>query len=235
MALPILESPKYDISLPSTGKVIQYRPFLVKEEKIMLMAQESGSSREMLSAMKDVVKACTFNKVVPNDLTSFDLEFLFLKLRTKSVGETSNIKIECSKCKEFTDVELNLDEIKSPKVNDHDNKLMLNDTVGIMMRYIRVRDLAQMTDEKSTSADTISTTIIASIQSIFDENGVYQTDESTKAELLSFVNSLNRAQVKEIEKFIATTPKVESVVKFECEHCKEKNETTLSGVQSFFG
>lgn len=236
MSLPIIESPKYSIRLPSTGKNIEYRPFLVKEEKILLIAQESGSSREMIMAMKDIVKACTFNKVDPNLLTSYDLEFLFLNLRSKSVGETSTVKIKCSECDTYVPVEINLDDVAVPEVSHEPVNIMLNDTIGITMRHIRVRDLANLTDEKKSKSDLVVETVIASIASIYDENGVYPTDESSKDELLAFVNSLNRGQMKKIEEFINTTPKVELKVKFTCtnEECKHENEVTLSGVQSFF-
>lgn len=236
MALPIIESPKYSVRLPSTSKTIEYRPFLVKEEKILLMAQESSSAREMVGAMKDIVKACTFNKVDPNLLTSYDLEFLFLKLRAKSVGETSTVKIKCSECDTYVPVEINLDEIEIPTVSTEPVNIMLSETVGITMRHIRVRDLANLTDEKKSRTDVMVDTVIASIDSIFDSNGVYKTDETSKDELSAFVNSLNRSHMKQIEDYISATPKIELKVKFTCtnEECKHENEVTLSGVQSFF-
>jgi hypothetical protein len=235
MALPTLESPKYSIRLPSTGKTIEYRPFLVKEEKILLIAQESGNSREMLAAMKDIIKVCTFNKIDPNQLTSYDLEYLFLKLRAKSVGETSTIKIKCEKCETFTPVEVNIDEVGVEEVPDEPVNIMLNDTVGITMRHIRVKDLGLLTDKKG-QADLVTETVIASIASIFDAAVVYPTDEAKKDELVTFVNSLNRGHMKQIEEFIASTPKVKCDVKFvcSCETCKHENEVKLSGIQSFF-
>lgn len=236
MALPIIESPKYSLRLPSNNKTVEYRPFLVKEEKILLIAQESGNTRDMIAAMKDIVKACTFNKVDPNLLTSYDLEFLFLKLRSKSIGETSTVKIKCSECDTYVPVEINLDDIEAPVVSQEPVNIMLTDTVGITMRHIRVRDLASLTDEKKNRSDIMVDTVIASIASIFDANGVYSTDESTKEELVAFVNSLNRSHMKQIEDYMSATPKIELKVKFTCtnEECKHENEVTLSGVQSFF-
>lgn len=236
MALPIIEAPKYSVRLPSTGKTIEYRPFLVKEEKILLIAQESGNTRDMIGAMKDIVKACTFNKVDPNLLTSYDLEYLFLKLRAKSVGETTTVKIKCEKCDTYVPVEINLDEIEVPQVSNQAVNIMLTDTIGITMRHIRVRDLASLTDEKKSKADTIIDTVIASIASIFDANGVFPTDETPKEELVAFINSLGRQHMKKIEDFIAETPKVSIKVKFTCtnEECKHENEIVLTGAQSFF-
>lgn len=235
MALPTLESPKYSIRLPSTGKTIEYRPFLVKEEKVLLIAQESGNPREMLTAMKDIIKVCTFNKIDPNLLTSYDLEYLFLKLRAKSVGETSTIKIKCEKCEAFTPVEVNIDEVGIDTVPNEPVNIMLNDTIGITMRHIRVKDLGVLTDKKG-QADLVTDTVIASIASIFDAGAVYPTDEAKKDELVAFVNSLNRGHMKQIEEFIASTPKVTCDVGFvcQCDTCKHENKVKLSGIQSFF-
>lgn len=237
MALPILEAPKYSVKLPSSGKTIEYRPFLVKEEKILLIAQESENQREMIAAMKDVIKACTFNKLDPNTITSFDLEFLFLKLRAKSVGETSSVKLKCSECATYVPVDINLEDVEAPVVSHDPVNIMLTDTVGITMRHIRVRDIANLTDEKKSKGDVVIDTTIASIASIFDANGVYPTDEATKDELATFVNSLNRSQMKQIEDFIAASPKMSLNVKFTCANpeCKHENELTLSGAQAFFG
>lgn len=235
MALPIIESPTFSVRLPSTGKNIEYRPFLVKEEKILLMAQESGENRQMVGAMKDLIKACTFGKLDPNSITTYDLEFLFLKLRAKSVGETSTVKVKCEECGKFIPVEINLDSVEMPTPKEVDQKIMLTDNVGIMLRHIRVRDLANVTDEKKAKSDLIVDTVIASIEYIFDANGTYLTDETPKEELVTFVNSLNRSQVAKIEKFIEATPKVELEVKVPCTEGGHENTITLSGVQSFFG
>lgn len=233
MALPIIQSPKYDIRIPSTGKSIQYRPFLVKEEKILLIAQESGSTTDMINAMKDIISACTFNKVDPNELTTYDLEYLFLKLRSKSVGETATVKIKCNSCDEHVEVEINIDDIPIPKVDKDPVKILLSDNVGVIMRHVRVRDLDKLTKEQAQS-DTLINTIIASIESIYDEKNIHQTDESTHEELVEFINSLSRSHMKKIEEYIKETPKIEHTIKFKCSNGHE-NEVTLSGVKSFFG
>jgi hypothetical protein len=198
------------------------------------MAQESGSPREMVTAMKDIIKACTFNKVDPNALTSYDLEFMFLKLRAKSVGETSTIKIKCDKCEAFTPVDVDIDNVTLDVPQDKVN-IMLTDTVGITMRHIRVRDMGNLTDTKD-QGDLINDTVIASIESIFDATQVYPTDTEKKEELVKFVNSLNRAQMKEIEAYIANTPKVSCDVAFKCcgPECGHENKVSLTGIQSFF-
>ena len=234
MALPILESPKYTVEIPSTKKAIEYRPFLVKEEKILLMAQESQDAREMLGAMKDIIRACTFEKVDVNELTSFDLEYVFLKLRSKSVGEISNVNIKCSSCEAPNPVEVNLDEI-TVKFDDSVSKtIMITDVVGVNMRYIRVKDMNALTDDKKTQSDLINEVVIASIESIFDADKVYPSENSTKAELITFINSLNRSQMQKIEAFIAAVPALKQTVQFKCKGCGHDNSLELVGTQAFF-
>jgi hypothetical protein len=234
--LPIIEAPKYSTRIPSSGKSVTYRPFLVKEEKILLIAQESESTADMILAMKDIIRACTFNAIDPDELTSYDLEFLFLKLRAKSVGETSRVKIKCEKCDTYNEVEVNLDDISIAPISSEPVTIMLNDTVGIQMRHIRVRDLTSLSDKQKNQGDIFIDTVIASIHSIFNVDNVYLTDETSHDELVTFVQSLSRVHMKKIEEFISATPKVELEVEFTCfnEECKHQNKITLSGAQSFF-
>lgn len=229
MALPILDTPKYDIKIPSSGKVIEYRPFLVKEEKILLMAQEAEDQTGVIKAIKELVRACTFDKVNPDDLTSYDLEYLFIKIRSKSVGETAEVSIKCKDCDEHVGVTINLDDIVAPIVSKDPVSIMLSDTVGITMRHIRIKDIEKIANSEN---QTIST-IIASIHSIFDESSVYATDDTSYEELENFVQSLSRKHIAKIEEFISSSPKVEHTIKFTCSKGHE-NEITLSGIQSFF-
>lgn len=234
MALPIIESPKYTLEIPSTGKTIEYRPFLVKEEKVLLMAQESSDSREMLSAMKEIVKACTFEKINPNELTSFDLEYIFLKLRTKSIGESSTVNVKCNECEVFNPVTVDLDSVTVTIDPTVEKMVRLTDSVGVNLRHIRVKDMGSLSDSKKSQADIVNDVIIASIESIFDSTALYPTDSSTKAELTTFVNSLNRTQMQKIEQFISTAPKLEKEISFKCSGCGCENDTKLSGTQAFF-
>jgi hypothetical protein len=236
MPLPTLESPKYVLTVPSTSQSIEYRPFLVKEEKILLLAQEANSSAEMISAIKDIIHVCTFNNIKTEQLTSFDIEYIFLKLRAKSVGEISNIKCKCEHCETYNEVAINIDEIQlvwpEAKLS---NKIMLTDKIGIILQYIKVNDMSSVVgDDSNINMDAITNMIIASIETIFDDNGVYRADETSHEELLTFVNSLNRAQLSKIEQYIAQSPKLEHNIKFKCVKCKKDNDMTLSGIQSFF-
>jgi phage FluMu protein Com len=234
MPLPILESPKYILTIPSTGKSVEYRPFLVKEEKILLLAQEAENEKAITNAIKDIIKACTFNIVDPDDLTSFDLEYIFLKLRAKSVGEVSEVRCKCEKCETLNNVSINIDEIEiSWPTEKQDKTIMLTDKIGITLNYIKVKDI-KSGDETKSQTETIIDTIIAMIDNVFDQNGIYKKEDSTHEELVTFINSLNRSQMEKIEKFIINSPKLTHIAKFKCSDCKHVNELILSGTQAFF-
>jgi len=234
MPLPILESPKYTVTIPSTGKIVEYRPFLVKEEKILLIAQESNDSIQMFSAMKEIIRACTFEKLDINTITSYDLEYIFLKLRSKSIGEITDINLECSQCKTPNPVSIFIDEIEV-KIDPNASKIiMLTENVGVNLRHIRVKDMALLADDKKPQSEIINNVVMASIESIFDETNVYPSDKSTPAELTTFINSLTRAQMSKIESFIQSTPKVQKDVSFSCVQCAHDNTINISGTQSFF-
>ena len=234
MSLPTLNSPKYTLQIPSTKKTVEYRPFLVKEEKILLIAQESENNVQIVNAMKDVIEACTFNKINANDLTSFDLEYVFIKLRAKSVGENSKISVLCKSCNHAHDHLVDLDSLEVNFEGVLPSRIMLTDTVGINMRYISVKDMTSLSAVQEKNNDLVTETIIASIDSIFDADKIYPTDESTREELETFINSLNRSQMSKIEKFISAIPKLQHTVKFKCSKCDVNNDITLSGAQSFF-
>lgn len=234
MSLPIIASPKYTITIPSTGNVVEYRPFLVKEEKVLLLAQESNDHGQIMNAIKDVIKACTYGAVDPDSLASYDLEYIFIKLRAKSVGETSTVGIKCSECEKTNSVVINLDDIEvSAKLEN--TKIQLTDTIGINMKAISVKDIARISSKKNQSqSDQLNDTIIACISSIYDGVKIFPKENSTREELISFIDSLSRQHMQKIESFIQNLPKVEHTVEFECEHCKAKNTHTIRGVQSFF-
>jgi len=234
MALPIITSPRYSLTVPSTQKTIEFRPFLVKEEKILLIAQESSDNTEIIQAMKNIISACTFNKVDPETLSVLDLEYIFLKLRSKSVGEIATINCKCTKCKKFTQTSINLEDIKIDNDPKKSKIIMLTDKIGLNMRYIQVKDMNVLMNDKSEKTDMITDIVIASIASIFDDVGVYLSEQTSREEMETFINSLNRTQMSLIETFIAEAPKLSHVVKFVCSSCKEKNSITLIGAQSFF-
>jgi hypothetical protein len=236
MTLPVLETPTYTCTQPSKPQVkITYRPFLVSEEKVLLMAQETGDPITMMEAMKSVIRVCTFGKVDPDKLTSFDLEFLFLKLRIKSVGETATIVIPCDKCQASIEVDVDLEAVTIDVDTSTDTKIQLTPNVGITLKHIDVASMSTLSNPKLNKSDAITEAVIASIASIYDSEKVYLPDQVSKAELLTFVNSLNREQMSQIETFIAATPKLSHTIECTCPKCKEPNTRVLQGIQSFFG
>jgi len=233
MNLPKLETPKYQLTIPSTGDEVSYRPFLVKEEKILLIAQEAGGESDLLTAMMDVVTSCTFGKVDMSDLASFDLEYVFLKLRAKSVGEEAEIGIKCDECEGVNKVMVNLDAIKVTKGTPLPKKIQLTDSIGIVPQYVRVNDLIKIT-KKTDKGDILTSSIAASIKNIYDESNVYPIAEASDSDIKEFIESLNKNQIEKVEKVITEAPKLQETISFKCAKCKTKNEKILTGIESFF-
>ena len=238
MSLPIIQTPRYETNLPSTGKKIQYRPYLVKEEKMLMIALESSDSKQIMQAVKDTISACTFNKVDPNKMPIFDLEYMFLRLRAKSVGEISKLNLRCTKCEKSTKIEVNLDEIKIDTANLPSPTIALTDKIGVTMTWPKVDLISQFSESNDgtvlNQSNLAFDIIIGCIESVYDDNGVYPAEEQTKADITQFVESLNQEQFKKIQSFIEAMPKLEHNIEFDCAHCKEKNSLLLKGIQSFF-
>lgn len=233
MNLPKLSTPKYQLTIPSTGDEVSYRPFLVKEEKILLIAQESGGESDLLRAMMDVVTSCTFGEVDMSDLASFDLEYVFLKLRAKSVGEEAEIGIKCDECEGVNKVMVNLDAIEVTKGTPLPKKIQLTDSIGIVPQYIRVNDLIKIT-KKTDKGDILTSSIAASIKNIYDESNVYPIADASDSDIKEFIESLNKKQIEEVEKVVTGAPKLQETISFKCTECKTKNEKILTGIESFF-
>jgi hypothetical protein len=238
MALPKLETPTYETVIPSTNRVIEYRPFLVKEEKILMMAQESQDPAQAITALKKIIKACTFNKVDPNELTTYDAEFLFLQLRIKSVGETSEFSLPCDKCGQhckvnvdLTEVEVDLPEFKP------DNQIELGGGVGMTLKEL---SLADSVGVNANDMKDISSMVAMVIDTIYDKDQVYKTEGVSKKELAEFVDQLNHEQLEAVSKFIAAQPAIQKTIAFTCKQgeCSQggghKTEITMRGLADFF-
>ena len=239
MALPKLNVPVYEAILPSTEKVIKYRPFLVKEEKLLFTAQESGEEA-VLPAVKQIIKNCVQGELDIDNMPLFDIEYLFLRLRAKSVGEEVTLGLKpwgCPQnngelCEFTTEVSVNLEEIKCVKDKKHTSKIMLDDKIGIMMKY---PDISQMNMGESEN-DILGMKIIKnSINMIFTEEDTHERDSFTDKELDEFIDSLNTKQMDKIRNFFETMPKLKHTVKYNCKTCGEEKETTVQGLNSFFG
>jgi Zn finger protein HypA/HybF involved in hydrogenase expression len=229
MPLPILEAAKYQLKIPSTKKVIEFRPFLVKEEKLLMIAQESQDEAQIFSTLKEIIRVCTFEKMDVESLTTYDLEFIFIRLRSKSVGESSEIKIKCDECGKFGEHVINLDDIDIvyPK-EEVSSKIPITKDIGMILKPISIGDASSVKDNDITSS------IIASIESIYDEESVYTKDSVSHEELVQFVDSLTHKTLEEVKNYLEAQPRVEHQIEYQCPHCGKKSIKTLSGIQSFF-
>ena len=233
MALPIVEVPKYSVTIPSTGESVVYRPYLVKEEKILMIAMESENQEQVMRAVKEVIAACTFNKINVDTLTVFDMEYVFLKLRSKSVGEVSKIGIKCAECSSLNDIEVQLDILEVTKPEEDSSVVMITDKIGVKLRYPTVKDVNVLSKYSGTEA--AMKTIVACIDNIFDDEKVYPAKDSTPKELEQFVEALNSEQFKKMQKFFETMPSLSHDAKFTCSSCGHQNELLIKGLANFFG
>jgi hypothetical protein len=234
MALPVIDTPKYSVKIPSTGKTVAYRPYLVKEEKVLMIALESENQEQVLTAVKDIIHACTYEKVDVDQLASFDLEYLFLKLRSKSVGETSTIGLKCSECQTSNSVDIPVDSIEVTMPEGSSNSIMLTDKIGITLRYPTVKDIQKLSATKE-GVDQMMKTVVLCIENIYDDEKVYPAKDSTPKELEAFIDSLNSEQFKKIQRFFESMPSLKYDVKYTCENCGTVNEFELRGLANFFG
>ena len=237
MALPILTTPTYELEVPSTATKIKYRPFLVKEEKILLMAMESDDNNQVIQAVKTIVSECTFNKVDLGNSPMFDIEYIFLQIRAKSAGEVSNLKLLCKDDgKTYADVEVNLTEIEVQVTEEHTNKIELTDEMGMIMTYPTIDSFMNTGINKIDSSNMLEV-IATCILQIYDKKGeeVFEAKDQTKKELNDFIEQLTSHQFQEVQKFFDTMPKLQHVVKVKNPETNVVNEVLLSGLNDFFG
>lgn len=233
MALPIVEVPKYSVTIPSNGESVVYRPYLVKEEKILMIAMESENQEQVIQAIKEVIAACTFNKINVENLTIFDMEYIFLKLRSKSVGEVSKVSLKCTKCGTSNELEIQLDTLEIQKPETDYSLVMITDKIGVKFNYPTVKVAAQLSKYSGTEA--AMKTIVACIDNIFDDEKVYPAGDSTPKELEQFIDSLNSEQFSRMQKFFENIPSLSYDSKFECSSCGHQNELLIKGLANFFG
>jgi hypothetical protein len=237
MALPKLNTPTYELEMPSTDEKISYRPFLVKEEKILLMAMESGKNEDIIQAVKDIVSECTFNKINLGTLPMFDIEYIFLNIRAKSVGEISTLKVLCPDDKKtYTNIELDLSKVQVQVGDEHTNKIELTDDMGMIMTYPTI-DSFQKTGIQQINTSNMLDVIGSCILQIYEEKGkkVYEVKDQTKKELTEFIESMNTAQFKKIQKFFDTMPKLKHEITVKNPKTKKESKITLQGLNDFFG
>jgi len=238
MALPLANVAKYELTLPSQQKTVSYRPFLVKEEKILLMAMESGNAGEMLNAVKEIVKNCTFGEIVAEDYPMFDIEYVFLQVRAKSVGEVAKIKVLCPDDKKtYVNTEVDLSKVEVYVDDDHSNNIVLDESrkLGVVMKYPSLKDVNENMLKGDIKIDQMYDMITRAIETIYEDEKVYQAKDSTKEELKDFVDNLTAEQMKNLNKFYNTMPRLEHKLEVENPKTGVKSEVVLKGLADFFG
>ena len=237
MALPQVVLPTYELEIPSTGKKIKYRPFVVKEEKLLLLALESEDEKQIEDAVKTLLKGCIQSRVKLDDLAVFDLEYIFLQIRAVSVGEIVELMLLCEDDGE-TQIKynLNLTEVKVEKPEGHSNKIMLSDEMGIIMKYPSFSEFVKSSIIGSApSADGVIEIVAGCIDQIFDGEDVYDSSTTSKKEFVSFMENMTNSQFEKIQEFFETAPKLKHAVTFKNPNTGADNTVVISGLNNFFG
>ena len=238
MPLPKIATPSYQLELPSTGETIQYRPFLVKEEKLLVIALESEDTKQITTAIKTVIKNCILTKNIKVEaLPTFDIEYLFLNIRGKSVGEEIEVNIICPDDGETqVPVKINLDDIQVQKNDEHSKRIKVDESIMMEMKYPSLDQFIKSNfDFNDKNAMDQSFDLIAScIDKIFTEDEVWAAADVSKKELSDFLESMNSSQFKDIEKFFETMPKLSHTIEVKNPVTEVENEVTLEGLASFF-
>ncbi len=241
MPLPTIETPSYELKLPSSSKKIKYRPFLVKEEKILILALESKDQNEITNAVTDVLKKCILTRGVKvDDLPTFDIEYIFLNIRAKSIGEDIKMMVTCPDDNETkVPVTVYVDEIKVVRPEDHTTDIVLDDKMTLRMRYPSLNqfidDNFEVEDEPETVVDKTFKVIADCMETVFTKEDAWDAKDYTPDERLKFVEQLSSKQYKQVEKFFATMPKLSHTIEVINPNTKEKGSVVLEGLANFFG
>lgn len=238
MALPMNSTPTYKVEVPSTGEKINFRPFLIKEEKALLIAQQSEDQEVMVETLKDVIKSCTLGKINVEELALFDLEYLFTQIRGKSVGEEIELLFSCDVCVDNDKAKvkkvIDVSEIKIKKDASHTNKIELFGDVGVVMKYPNFGLLKEIENIQSENVNTIFEIVIKCIDYIYNTDEVFYAKETKKEELMEFLNNLTQDQFTKIQKFFETMPKLSTNVKYDCPVCGKHHDKDIEGLSNFF-
>jgi hypothetical protein len=239
MPLPKISTPTYELDLPSTGKKIRYRPFLVREEKILIMALESEDTKQISSAIVQILSDCIATKTVKvSELSTFDIEYLFLNVRAKSVGETVEVNVTCPDDGETqVQMEINIDDIKVQKDLNHKDIIKLDDNLSMKLKYPSLEQFVENNFEVNETDSDVNKSlsmIISCIDMVYDQEESWSASDCTKKELEDFVEQMNTKQFKEIENFFVTMPKLSHTIKVKNPNTKIESDIVLEGLASFF-
>ncbi len=233
MPLPKLAIPEYELTLPVSGKTVSYRPFLVKEEKLLYLAMESQDQKEMIKAVKTIIKNCTNLKGKVEDLATFEIEYIFLRIRSKAVGEVSEFKITAPDDDETKiTVQVPLEQVGVVIPDGHESKIQLNEEVGVVMKYPSLDVFVSQNMADEPNLDDIFTLAASCIEQVYDSDEVY--DSFSQKEALEFLEDLNSEQFQMIQKFFETMPKLSYTMEVYNPNTKVKSDVVLEGLASFF-
>jgi hypothetical protein len=238
MALPTIDTPRYELTLPSQDIKVQFRPFIVKEEKILLMAMESKDNNEIILATKNVLNACTFEKLDIDKLPMFDVEYLLLQIRAKSVGEVSKFKVICPDDKQtMADVEVDLSKVEVQVDDEHNNKILIDEkrSLGLVLNYPSLELTKAGFDVNSANVDTMFNVVAQCIDHIFEGDKTYPAKDNTKEELAQFLEQLDQKSFEKVKKFFDEMPKLKHEAEVENPKTKVKSKVTFTGLRDFFG
>jgi len=230
------DKPLYDVTIPSTGETTRFRPYLVKEEKILLMAFESDDRKTILKAIVDTIQACLDKNIDPSELTLYDVEYLFTKIRGKSVGEVVPLEVKCKECGESNPVDVNIDNLQT-ETGVREKRIPITDGISVLMKQPSYVDMLNDPDIVSTDTsqpERIVRSVAMSISKIYTEDFVTDAKEEDENELVEFVESLDQNQFKQLFEFIQNAPKVRFEVNFDCKKCGTKNEFKVEDERTFF-
>ena len=236
MTLPKIDVPTYSMKVLSTNSTIKYRPFLVKEEKILLVALESGETDDIINAIQQILDSCIVEgDINTSELPTFDIENIFLNIRAKSVGETSDLNIPCvlDTCEEFTPHTIDLEKVGIITDENHTNKINLTNKIGVIMKYPSVNGLSDV-DMSGDDVDQSLNIILACIDSVFDGKNEYDFRDYTSEERIEFIENLTQQQLSEIQNFFETMPVLRYDLDFKCGTCGERGIVPITGLQNFF-
>ena len=237
MALPKHSTPIYNLTIPSTGKSVKFRPFLVREEKALLLAQQSEDNTILVDTLKNIIISCVVDKVDVDSLAMFDLEYMLLQIRAKSVGEIVELAFRCDVCedpKAKTTLSFDLTKMEVTKDPLHTKKLNLFDNVGVVMKYPNIDAISKFDETDFDDIENIFNLIIESIDYIYSDDTIYHSNEQTTAELVEFVENLTQEQFQKIKVFFETMPKLRHDIVYTCPVCQKVHNKYIEGIESFF-
>ena len=243
MALPKLDVPIYEVKLVSTGKPVRIRPFLVKEQKLFLMASESDDPKETLNVIRQVLKNCILDEIDVDNLPTFDLEYLFMNLRARSVEEVVDLRYKCNNtiknekgdeetCKGVVEFKLNLLEIEPTKNPNHTNKIQLTENLGVCLKYPTFEMINNY--ENMSENDIMISVLTDCIDFIYDKDNIYYAKDTPKKELEEFIDNLQQKDLEKVKAFFDTMPEIKKSVQFKCPKCSYEEDMVIKGMQNFF-